>query len=55
MQSAYVTLHAEDRAGDPVTLLGDGITEADVAFAWEVTPHHALLTLATMGVRQYVG
>jgi alanine racemase len=54
MQSAYVTLDPADRAGDTVTLLGNGITEADVAFAWEVTPHHALLTLATMGIRDYV-
>ena len=53
MQSAYVTLHADDRAGDPVTLLGDEVGEADVAFAWGVTPHHALLTLANMGVRDY--
>jgi alanine racemase len=49
MQSAYVTLHRDDRAGDPVVLLGDAIAEADLAFTWGVTPHHALLVMATMG------
>jgi hypothetical protein len=34
--------------------LGDGVTEADVAAAWEGTPHQALLTLAEMGPRDYV-
>jgi alanine racemase len=53
MQSAYVTLDPADRPGEIVTLLGNGLTEADIAFAWEVTPHHALLTLATMGPREY--
>jgi len=53
MQSAYVTLHKDDRAGDSVVLLGDAIAEADVAFAWGVTPHHALLVMATMGRHEY--
>jgi hypothetical protein len=54
MQSAYVTLDAADRAGDVVVLLGDWIVEADVAFAWGVTPHHALLVLATMGEQEHI-
>jgi alanine racemase len=49
MQSAYVTLHESDRAGDEVILLGEGLTQADIAFAWGVTPHHALMVMATMG------
>jgi len=53
MQSAYVTLHPDDQLGDPVTLLGDTLTESDIAFAWSVTPHHALLTMAQMGTRTY--
>jgi alanine racemase len=53
MQSAYVTLDAADRAGDTVVLLGEGPVEAEVAFAWGVTPHHALLTMANMGAREY--
>jgi alanine racemase len=55
MQSAYVTLHPDDRAGDDVVLLGDGLTEADVAGAWNATPHQVLLTLAGAGVRQVSG
>jgi alanine racemase len=53
MQSAYVTLDEADRAGDEVILLGDGLSEADVAYAWNTTPHHALLTMAGMGKRTH--
>jgi alanine racemase len=53
MQSAYVTLHADDRAGDEVVLLADDLPEPEVAFAWGVTPHHALLVLTNMGTREY--
>jgi alanine racemase len=55
MQSAYVTLHPDDRPGDEVVLLGEGLTEADVAAAWNATPHQALLTLAEAGARQVLG
>jgi alanine racemase len=55
MQSAYVTLHPDDRVGDEVVRRGDGLAEADVALAWDGTPHAALLTLAEMGVKSYVG
>ncbi len=53
MQSAYVTLDAADRAGDRVLLLGEGLVEAEIAFAWGVTPHHALMVMARMGERTY--
>jgi alanine racemase len=55
MQSSYVTLCESDRLGDDVVLMGDGLSEADIAFAWGVTPHHAMLVMAEMGVRTYVG
>ncbi|HEY7118251.1 MAG TPA: alanine racemase [Tepidisphaeraceae bacterium] len=55
MQSAYLTLHPDDRAGDEVVLLGDGLTETDLAFAWNVTPHQALFTMASMGGREWIG
>jgi alanine racemase len=55
MQSAYVTLDAGDGLGDEVVLLGEEIGEADVAFAWQATPHQALLVMAEMGPRAYVG
>jgi alanine racemase len=54
MQSAYVTLDETDRLGDEVALLGEGINEAEVGFAWEVTPHQVVLVMAGMGEREYV-
>lgn len=54
MNSAYVTCHAADRAGDEVVLLGDGLTEADIAAALHVREHEVLCRYASMGVRQYV-
>jgi alanine racemase len=53
MQSAFVELGPNDKAGDEVVLLGDGITEQDVAAAWGTTPHEALVRLAGMGERVY--
>jgi alanine racemase len=54
MQSAFVELGSADKAGDEVVLLGDGLGEDDVAAAWSVSPHHALLLLASMGRRNYL-
>ncbi|HEV2292606.1 MAG TPA: alanine racemase [Tepidisphaeraceae bacterium] len=53
MQSAFVELGPHDRVGDAVILLGEGVTEDDVAGAWSTTPHHALLQLAGSGQRTY--
>ncbi|MGB7160658.1 MAG: alanine racemase [Tepidisphaeraceae bacterium] len=53
MQSAFVELGPGDKAGDEVVLLGDGVSEDDVAQAWSVSPHHALLQLASSGVKKY--
>jgi alanine racemase len=53
MQSAFVELNPEDRVGDEVFLLGDGLTENLVADAWNVSPHEALLRLVTSGMREY--
>ena len=53
MQSAFVELGPADRVGDAVTLLGDGVTEDEVAAAWATTPHHALLQLAASGRPTY--
>ncbi len=55
MQTAYVTLAASDNAGDEVVLLGGGITEAEVGFAWGTTPHQAIMQIARHGVREYIG
>ncbi|HEY8669159.1 MAG TPA: alanine racemase, partial [Tepidisphaeraceae bacterium] len=53
MQSSYVELGDTDSVGDQVVLLGDGLSEAQVAKAWGTSPHEALLRLASMGTRQY--
>jgi alanine racemase len=45
MQSAYVEIGANDRAGDRVYLLGEGITEAQIAAAWKCSEHEALVNL----------
>ena len=55
MQSAYVTLHPDDRVGGEVVLLGDELGEADVALKWDATPHGTLLAMAEMAVKGYVG
>jgi alanine racemase len=55
MQSAFVELTADDRAGDEVTLLGGELGEADVAAAWRCGTHEALFRLARSGERVYTG
>ena len=45
MQSAYVEIGPQDRAGEMVVLLGEGLSEADVANAWKTTEHEAMLRL----------
>lgn len=53
MQSAFVELGEDDRVSDEVSLLGDGLTEQEVAAAWSVSPQEALFRLAGMGDRLY--
>jgi alanine racemase len=54
MQSAFVEIGPNDKAGDEVVLLGDGISEQDVATAWGTSPHEALFRLCGIGPRSYV-
>lgn len=53
MQSAFIELGADDKAGTEVILLGNGLTEDDVAAVWSTSPHHVLLQLASSGLRTY--
>ncbi len=58
MQSAFVEVGPGDRAGDPVTLLGpdgrgDDLSEAAVAYAWNVSPQEVVVRLSAAGPRQY--
>jgi len=55
MQSAYVEAADNDRVGDEVVLLGEGITEDALAAALKCSPQDALLRMAAAGVRNYVG
>jgi alanine racemase len=54
MQSAFVELGPNDKAGDEVVLLGDGLSEQEVATAWGCTPHEALFRLARSAPKTYV-
>ena len=54
MQSAYVETGPDDREGDEVTLLGEGLSEAEVGQASGITPHAALVALSGAGERVYV-
>ena len=51
MQSAFIELDANDRLGDEVILLGDGLTENHVADVWQTSPHEALFRLVSSGIR----
>jgi alanine racemase len=55
MQSGFVELGPTDRAGDEIVLLGDGLSEQDVALAWRCSPQEALYRLARCGEKRYVG
>lgn len=54
MQSAYVTIEAEDRAGDEVLLLGDDVGEQEVAAASHTSAHQVLVRMTALGVRRWI-
>jgi alanine racemase len=54
MQSAYVSLDANDKVGDEVVLLGDDLSLTEVAAAWGTGPQQAMVTLVGMGEKHYV-
>jgi len=54
MQSAYVGVGPDDRVGDEVVLLGDGLSEAEIAREWNCSEQQALTSLARAGVRSHV-
>jgi alanine racemase len=53
MQSSFVETSAQDRSGDEVVLLGDDLSEQDVAAAGHTGAHECLLRLACAGVREF--
>ena len=54
MQSAFIELGPADRDGDEVILLGDDLSERDIAGEWRSSPQEAMLRLTSAGVRDYV-
>lgn len=55
MQSSFVQTAPGDAPGDQVILLGDGLTEAEVAADWKTSEHEVLTRLAGTGVRRHGG
>lgn len=51
MNTAFVTVHPDDREGDEVMLLGDGVSPETIARATRTRPHEALLRACAMGER----
>jgi alanine racemase len=49
MQSAYVEAGAEDRAGDEVVLLGEGLTPQELSPQWGCSPHEVVYRFASGG------
>jgi alanine racemase len=55
MQSAFVEIGPDDDLGDEVVLLGESLTELDVAKSWGASEQQALWASANMGPRVYSG
>lgn len=49
MQSSFVELKGDESVGEEVVLLGDGLTEAEVARAWGCSEQEVLVRLGTSG------
>lgn len=49
MQSSFVELRDDEDVGEEVVLLGDGLTEAEVASAWGCSEQEVLVRLGTSG------
>lgn len=54
MQSAFVETQPDDKLGDEVVLLGDSLSEQQVAQAWGTSPQECLVRLAGSGSREYI-
>ena len=53
MQTAYLDVGDDDAVGDDVVLLGDGLSEEELAGDWGARPHEVLITLSGAGERVY--
>ncbi len=55
MNTSFVQAGRNDKPGDPVTLLGGGLTEPVVAKAVGYSQHEVLCRYARLGPRRYIG
>ncbi len=53
MNATYVTLDRTDKVGDRVVLLGEGLTEHELAAVSSVRPHEVLCRFSSLGERKY--
>jgi alanine racemase len=53
MNTSFVSVDPTDRVGDEVVLLGDGLTEAELARHFQSREHEILCRYSAMGVRHY--
>ncbi|MFT3733125.1 MAG: alanine racemase [Hyphomicrobium sp.] len=54
MQSAFVELSVDDSVGDSVVLLGDDLTELELAEYWKCSPHEVLTSMSGAATRRYI-
>lgn len=53
MNTSFVSADSADRPGDEVVLLGDGLTEAELAQHFQTREHEILCRYTSMGIRSY--
>lgn len=54
MNTSIVSVDGDDRVGDEVVLLGDKLSEEQLARELDIRPHEVLCRYTAMGVRKYV-
>lgn len=54
MQSAFVEIDRNDKAGDPVHLLDDDLNANRLASIWKCTPQEVLISLCRFGRKDYI-
>jgi alanine racemase len=54
MQSAFVESSSKDRIGDDVILLGEELTEFDLAPYWNCGPHEVLTSMSSAATRHFL-
>jgi len=54
MNTSFVSVDPEDRVGDEVVLLGDGLDETELGACLDCRPHEILCRYGSMGQRSYI-